>query len=163
MKKAILRSLSLILASLMLVSLLSLISCGGSNGGNGYVFKINSLTLQIGASADVVRTGLGEPLSKNVTAACGGIPGEDIVYTYAGYRVKTTPGKDGDVICMIELTDDSVKTPEGLTIGSTKDQVISAMGTGEAVGENLVYPKGNMKLQFLIRDGFVTNVQYLAK
>lgn len=162
MKKAILRSLSLILASLMLLSLLTLISCGGGESGGGYVFRVGSLPLQIGTSDSVVNK-LDEPLSKNVTAACGGIPGEDIVYTFNGYRIKTTPGKDGNVICMIELTDDSVKTPEGLTIGSTKDQVISVMGKGEAVGENLVYAKGNMKLQFLIRDGSVTNVQYLAK
>lgn len=161
MKKVILKALSIIFATLLLT--LAVASCGGNGGGDGYVFKVDSLTLQIGVSADVVRTQLGEPLNKNVTAACGGIPGEDIVYTYAGYRVKTTPGKNGDVICMIELTDDSVSTPEGLTIGSTKDKVISTMGKGETVGENLIYAKGNMKLQFLIRDGYVTNIQYLAK
>ena len=161
MKRTVLKALSLTFALLLVT--LAVVSCGGNEGGDGYVFRVDSLTLRIGVSADVVRTQLGEPLNKNVTAACGGIPGEDVVYTFEGYRIKTTPGKNGDVICMIELTDDSVSTPEGLTIGSTKDKVVSTMGKGETVGENLIYAKGNMKLQFLIRDGFVTNIQYLAK
>lgn len=149
----------LVFVLVAMLTVTTLVSCGG-NTSDGYTFKVGSTTLSIGANADVVSK-LGNPLSSpHVTAACGGIPGEDIVYTFAGYRVKTTPGKNGNVICMIELTDDSVKTPEGLTIGSTKEAVTSAMGTGETVGENLVYKKGNMILQFLIRNGYVTNIQY---
>ena len=157
--KTSLRILTLALATLMVLCVLA--SCGGSQE-SGYAFKAGSVTLTIGAKASVVDN-LGNPIQPvQESGACGGIPGTDRLYIFNGYRIKTTPGHDGDVICMIELTDDSVATPEGLTIGSTKVQVTSAMGTGEASGENLIYKKGNMKLQFLIRDGYVTNIQYLT-
>ncbi len=161
MKRTVLKVFSLVFALLTLT--LSVVACGGGNGGSGYAFKAGSATLQIGMSADVVQQ-LGTPQNKNVTAACGGIPGEDIVYTFNGYRVKTTPAKNGDVICMIELTSDAIKTPEGLTIGSTKAQVTSAMGgSGNAVGSNLVYTKGDMKLQFLFSGDSVIGIQYMTK
>ena len=50
-----------------------------------------------------------------------------------------------------------------MTIGSTKDAVVKAMGNGTAVGDNLSYEKGDMKLVFIFRDGTVTNIQYLLK
>ena len=81
MKKSVLKVLSLVCALLMLS--LAVVSCGGGNGGSGYAFKVGDVTLKIGMSADVVSK-LGAPLNKNVTAACGGIPGEDIVYAFSG-------------------------------------------------------------------------------
>lgn len=162
MKKSLTKILTLTLAALTLLCALLTTACdGGAKENDGYTFKAGNVTLSIGASADVVAQ-LGTPTSFEESASCGGIPGTDKLYVFSGFRVKTTPGYDGDVICDIELTDDSVKTPEGLTIGSTKEQITSAMGVGEMNGENLIYKKGNMKLQFMIRDGFVTNIQYLT-
>ena len=159
MKNTMTRILSLTLALLTILSTLALVSCGGGSS-DGYVFKVGSVTLLAGGSADVVAN-LGTPISCEESASCGGIPGTDKLYVFNGYRVKTTPGHDGDVIAMIELTNDSLKTPEGLTIGSTRDQVTKALGTGEAMGENLVYKKGNMKLQILFRGDAVINIQYV--
>lgn len=160
MKKSLTRTLTLALAALMLLSLVVLTSCDGGGDQDKYVFKAGSVTLCIGDSADVIAQ-LGRPTAYNETASCGGIPGTDKLYVFAGYRVQSTPGNDGDVINKIEITDDSVKTPEGLTIGSTKDQVTKALGAGTASGENLTYKSGDTKLMFIIRDGYVTNIQYL--
>lgn len=160
MKKTAKRIGSVALAVLMLLSVVSLVACGGSEQA-AYVFKAGAVTLQAGASAEAVAQ-LGTPLNYEESASCGGIPGTDKLYVFSGYRVKTTPGQNGDVIAMIELTDDSVSTPEGLTIGSTKDAVTSAMGAGTATGENLTYAGKGMKLQFIFRDGVVTNIQYVA-
>ena len=161
-----LRMLALCLAALTLI--LCLAACGNRNetddNTNAYTFKTkNGVTIAIGARHDDVIPKLGNYNSVNITDSCGGFSGKDRIYYYNGFRVYTTPSAKGDVINMIELTDDSVSTPEGLTIGSAKDDVTKAMGKGTAVGDNLSYEKGNMKLVFIFRDGTVTNIQYLAK
>lgn len=148
----------------VLTLILCLASCGGKNSSDSFAFKApNGTEIAIGARHDNVIPKLGDYNSVNITDSCGGFSGKDRIYYYDGFRVYTTPDKKGEVVNKIELTDDSVSTPQGLTIGSTKDQVIKAMGEGTAVGDNLTYEKGNMKLQFIFRDGTVTNIQYVAK
>ena len=159
-----LRFLALLLAALTLT--LCFASCGGANNtsGNGYFFNSpNGIRIEIGARHDDVIPKLGAYSSVNITDSCGGFSGKDRIYYYNGFRVYTTPSERGDVVNMIELTSDAVKTPEGLTIGSNKADVTKALGAGTAVGDNLSYEKGNMKLVFIFRDGTVTNIQYMAK
>lgn len=158
-----LRILAVLLAALTLT--LCLAACGGSSSNaNSYVFKApNGTEIAIGAAHDDVIPKLGDYNSVNVSDSCGGFSGKDRIYYYNGFRVYTTPSAKGEVVNMIELTDDSVETPQGLTIGSTKDAVTKAMGNGTAVGENLSYEKGDMKLVFIFRDGAVTNIQYMTK
>lgn len=156
-----LRILAVLLAALTLT--LCLASCGG-HASDSFTFKApNGTEIAIDALHDDVIPKLGDYNSVNITDSCGGFSGKDRIYYYNGFRVYTTPSEQGEVVNMIELTDDSVSTPQGLTIGSTKDQVVKAMGEGTAVGENLSYEKGNMKLMFIFRDGTVTNIQYMAK
>ncbi len=159
-----LRILAVLLTALTLI--LCFASCGGGNesSADGYTFKSpNGVTIAIDARHDDIIPKLGAYNSVNITDACGGFSGKDRIYYYNGFRVYTTPSAKGDVVNMIELTDDSVSTPEGLTIGSTKDAVIKTMGNGTAVGSNLSYEKGNTKLVFIFRDDTVTNIQYLPK
>ncbi len=162
MKRIIAHTLALVVAALTLLSCLT--ACGGS--ASGFTFKNNDgVEIAIGASADEVIDKLGAHQSMNESASCGGIPGNDRVYTYIGYRVKTTPAEGGNIICQVELTDDTLKTPEGVYIGMKAEDAKSAMsgkGTLETVGENLIYKSGEMKLQIIIRDGYVTGVQYVT-
>ncbi len=162
MKRFVCRLLSLALA--VLTAALALAACSSETAAEGFVFK-NSAGVEISiGDSDKVIPRLGDHLSKNESASCGGIPGNDCVYTYAGFRVKTTPAKNGNVICQIELTDDSVKTPEGLYIGMPADAAKTAMngkGTYAAVGEGFSCTKGNTKLQVAVRDGAVTAITYL--
>ena len=151
--------------SLLLATLL----CGCGNGetedsAKGYVFTLKDLDLYIGQSLDVLGA-YGTPISYDESEACGGIPGKDYVYVYSGVTIKTTPAEgDKNVICMIELTDDTYKTPQGLTIGSTAEEVKKELGnSATATDTALVYTKADMKLQFILRDGVVTNIQYLTK
>jgi hypothetical protein len=64
---------------------------------------------------------------------------------------------------MITLTNDMVKTPEGISIGDSKSAVIAAYGDGyEAIGENLQYSADNCTLQFIFRDGKVSSIKYIT-
>ena len=78
--------------------------------------------------------------------------------------MSTTPAKDGQIICKVELTDDSVKTPQGLYFGLSRADAEAAMKgfTAEKVGDNLVYTSGSVKLQVVFRDGAVTGIIYVA-
>jgi hypothetical protein len=88
----------------------------------------------------------------------------DKIYVYSGFRIETYTKGGVDYIRSVELTDDSVATPEGITIGSSKDGVIAAYGEADrATDTALTYEntEKGMKLQILLRDGKVTNIQYL--
>ena len=153
------RILALSLALLTLVSLTALVSCGGGNG-KSYVFKKGNVTMEIGKSADCL-TQLGTPSNvESYNATCGDTAVINKLYTYPGFQVHTTPEKNGDIIFKILITDDSVKTPEGLTIGSTRAQVTSALGNGSSAGGNITYEGKGMKLQFYFRGDEVINILY---
>ena len=57
-------------------------------------------------------------------------------------------------------------TPEGIAIGATKDQVVTAYGTPNsesATALSYLDTAKKVTLQFLLRDGKVTNIQYLRE
>ncbi len=161
MKTTTLRILAALLAILSLS--LCFIACDGGSDSALY-FSANGEKIAIGASDEVIGK-LGTPLSETSSASCGGFEGKDYVYTYKGFRVSTTPAKNGQIICKVELTDDSVKTPEGLYIGMTRADAEAAMKsyTAEAVADNLVYTAGGVKLQVVFRDGAVSGLVYVAE
>ena len=107
---------------------------------------------------------LGEPVSKEVSASCAYI-GYDKVFVYNGFTVQTYPDGDRDFILWISVTDPSKATPEGISIGSTQQQVSDAYGTGyEARGSAWVYTRGNTSLSFMFgSDGKVAAIQYMAE
>ena len=67
--------------------------------------------------------------------------------------------------CKVELTDDSVKTPEGLYIGMSRADVEAAMEgySVETVGVNLSYSTETVMLNVTFRDGYVSGIIYVAK
>ncbi len=175
--KTTFRILAFLMAALLLS--LSFTACGdkeeesetdATTGGNqmeividnkkAYAFAANGVTFTVGNSADILNR-IGSWKSMNSSDACGGFSGKDYIYYYEGFSIYTTPDKSGNVINMIELTSDQAKLPNGLTIGSTRKDVVDAMGSeGTAQGESLVYTSGTVKLTFIMRDDSVTNVQY---
>ena len=162
--KTTLRILSLTLALLALT--LCFAACGdkGDSASDLVFVTPNGVTLTIGGPAADAVTTLGDWVSMNSSDSCGGFSGKDYLYTYHGFRMSTTPAKDGQIICKVELTDDSVKTPEGLYIGMSRADAEAAMKgyKAESVGDNLVYTTGTTKLQVVFRDGSVTGIIYVA-
>ena len=161
--KTTLRILSLTLALVALT--LCAVSCAKTGTASDLVFTApNGVTVAVGAPADKAVTTLGDWISMNSNDSCGGFSGKDYLYTYHGFRMSTTPAKDGQIICKVELTDDSVKTPQGLYIGMSRADAEAAMKgfTAEKVGDNLVYTSGSVKLQVVFRDGSVTGIIYVA-
>ena len=162
--KSALRIFSVILALLMLS--VSLIACNGGGASKELVFKTSDgVTVAIGAEADPIISQLGTPGTVNSSDSCGGFVGKDYVYTYMGFRVSTTPADGYQMICKVELTDDSVKTPEGLYIGMSRADAEAAMEgyNAVAVGVNLSYSTETVMLNVSFRDGYVSGIIYVAK
>ena len=128
----------------------------------GYVFKSGSAVIDIDGDMAPVAEALGEPVSYFEAASCA-FEGLDKTYTYAGFVVETYPKNDKDLVSSIVIKDDSVKTPEGVTVGSTRDEMIAAYGENYAEEAGmLVYAKDGMKLMFLLKNDMVSSIQYTS-
>lgn len=102
----------------------------------------------------------GEPQSYFEAESCA-FNGLDKTYTYAGFVISTRPEDGKDLVNSILLTDDSVTTPEGVYIGSSKAAVIAAYGEGDEVGASLSYTKGDCTLNFIFDGDTVISIEYL--
>ncbi len=167
MKKILLVILSVVLT-------LSLASClaPADNGGNGgkpakdskYFFTVASkdnYAVKIDADMADVLAVLGEPLKYFEAASCA-FDGLDKTYTYAGYIILTRPDGKKDYVNSIQLTDDSVQTPEGAYIGMTADAVKGIYGNpAEETATLISYTDGNTTLNFVLKDAKVISIEYL--
>ena len=149
---------------LALAALLTLVSCETPEDPKNAVFSafiVNGTTISIDAEAAPILASLGKEQAYSESPSCA-FEGMDKIYVYAGFRVQTYTQGGKDFIRAVELTDDSVATAEKIAIGATRDAVIGAYGEASSATDTaLTYEgEGGVKLQFLLRDGAVTNIQY---
>ena len=132
-----------------------------NSDAKAYTFVHKGIGIAIDAEATPILASLGAYLDYAESPSCA-FEGMDKVYTYSGFEIETYCLSGVDYIASVQLTDDSVTTEKGIAVRSTKDAVLAAYGTptSENAGA-LIYSAGGMRLQFLLRDGVVTNIQYL--
>lgn len=86
-------------------------------------------TITLGAKAEDVIPSLGDYVDFMEAPSCVH-EGNDKIYTYDGFTVMTSPNASGDeYIAEIEITSDACVLKNSITIGSKKDDVISAYGS----------------------------------
>ena len=156
------RFISFALACLMLVCF---VGCDGGEVAKNYVFSANGVEIKVGGEANAVVSALGEAQNLVETPSCGGGAEPDREYTYAGFKFNTVNENGVNKIVKIVLTDDSVSTPEGISIGSSRDEVIAAYGenfTENATG-TLIYTDGATKLMIGFADGSVSAIHYVEE
>lgn len=167
--------------ALILALLLSLTACGGQGGTSGgdeqtggdsdipapkansqYVFTYRDCPLPMNAEFAPLLEFLGEPESYFEAASCA-FDGLDKTYTYAGVEIITYPDGDADYISSVRLLDNSVSTPEGISIGSTVEEVVKAYGEEyQELGQQYAYEDGDALLTILFEDGAAISVEYTA-
>ena len=161
MKKYVKVTLSLCLALIMTLGVISLYGCAGAPK---YAFEVDGEKLWPGQSLDKVEDLLEDLREGKIKESvyCPGGDEESIAYTYPcdGFDVVTQPGGKGQVIGEIRITSEDVETPEGLTIGSSRDDVIDEMGEGKKKGSSLIYTDGNVELKFTFRNDRVIKLSY---
>lgn len=128
-----------------------------------YAFVHKGVQIVIDAEAAPILASLGAYLDYAESPSCA-FEGMDKVYTYSGFEIETYCLSGVDYIASVQLTDDSVTTEKGIAVGSTRDAVLAAYGTPTTENAGaLIYSAAGMRLQFLLRDGVVTNIQYLKE
>jgi hypothetical protein len=116
--------------------------------------------LAIGDAADGVIAQLGDDYTMSEAESCAG-QGTDRMYTYPSVRLYVFAPVDGAaVISSVSYIDDGVKTAEGLGIGCSSAEVLSALGDAdEASDVRLVYRGKGSVLTFGLRDGVVVSIE----
>ena len=103
---------------------------------------------------------LGEPLDQQTAPSCVH-EGDDIIYTYEGLEIATSPSDKGQYVVSIMLTADNYKTAEGITIGDTAEDMKAAYGEAEETFGRYVYTMGKSTLTFMTDgDGNITSITY---
>ena len=156
------RFISFVLACLLFVCL---VGCDGGSEAKNYVFSANGVEIKVGGDADAVVSALGEAQSLVETPSCGGGAEPDREYTYAGFKFNTVNENGKNVIVKIILSDDSVSTPEGITIGDGREAVIETYGEDftENASGTLTYTDGATKLMIGISNQCVSAIHYVEE
>lgn len=146
----------------------SLMSCGSDDLNEetqqtvqvhnaSYTLTVNGQELQPGIE---MPENLGEPTSYFEAASCA-IEGFDKSYTYGSILVTTEDDGKTERITGMTILDDGAATRNGVTIGDSKDKVLSVYGaTGNSTETSLSYTYGSVTVKFLLRDGSVTSITY---
>ncbi len=156
------RFISFALACLLLFCF---VGCDGGSEAKNYVFNSNGVEIKVGGDANATVSALGEAQNVLETPSCGGGAEPDREYFYAGFKFNTVNENGKNVIVKIILNDDSVSTPEGISIGSSRDEVVAAYGenfTENAAG-TLIYTDGETKLMIGFTDGAVSAIHYVEE
>ena len=137
---------------------------GGNDSAKNYYITYNGQKIEVGADAQKVISKLGKYTSED-GEACG-TDEKDVIYTLSGMEIETHVNKDGEVIRKIEILNDSQKTEKGITIGSTRDEVIKAYGKNytEGTGGALRYEGESSAIEFYFGTaGNVSNIYIKRK
>ncbi len=160
------KMLCLILAAMCL---LAVVSCEKENDETAAafaVFSYNGVQIPIGAEAAPILTALGGAPKVASTASCYG-DDFDRIYEYTSFQVETYTRGGVEYVMKISVINDievNVQTPEGVRIGTKREDVLAVYGTPtEESDAALVYlnSSNQSKLQILFRNGAVTGIQYL--
>ncbi len=168
-----------IISAILVLSLLSvmLVSCNSSGSditlppeettapeaeSNVYTFIYKNTAVTPHAKMSELMNGIGDPTTYEESPSCL-YQGLDKDYTYPGFKLRTYPENEVDYVLNVCFTDDSVATPEGIMLGSSRSDVINAYGSSftEANG-NTVYVKGNTELRFRFDGDSVSAIEYWA-
>lgn len=134
----------------------------GTVNTDAYTFVYNGTSVTPHAKMAELLNGLGDPASYEESESCY-YQGLDKDYTYPGFKLRTYPVDGVDYVLNVCFVDDSVTTPEGIMLGSARDEVIAAYGSSY-VEENgsTVYIKGKTEIRFRFSDNGVSAIEYWA-
>ena len=151
--------------ALLLAMLVCFVGCNGGSETENYVFKSGDVEIKVGGDANAAVSALGEAQNVVETPSCGGGAEPDREYTYAGFKFNTVNENGANKIVKIVLTDDSVSTPEGISIGDGRESVIETYGEDftENASGTLTYTDGATKLMFGISNGCVSAIHYVEE
>ena len=113
---------------LLALALLLLSGCGGKEAAVSPALTVDGTTFTHESAVDEILTALGEDFTYYEAISCV-YDGMDKTYDYGDVTVYTYPDGDTDQLMELYCTGGDVSA-QGITIGSTKDEVVKTFGTG---------------------------------
>ncbi len=146
---------------LIVMLILSLCGCTTATVEGEPTFRFSYLdtVIAIDAEAAPLIETLGGSKGYTETASCA-FDGVEKTYYYGAFYLTTYPREGVDRVGKVWFADDSVTTPEGICIGSSRAEVEQAYGdvvSGEGVCAMF---QGNSMLTILLENNAVTSIQY---
>ena len=133
-----------------------------ASGGKGYVFENDGITIGVDVDMAPIADALGEPKSIFEEPSCAA-QGTAYLYTYPGFTVNTYPDGETNLVGYITLKDDTVATPEGIDLSSTREDVIAAYGEDYAEDDKKIsYEKDGMTLNFIFSGDVIASIEYVS-
>lgn len=127
-----------------------------------YDFVSGTTTISMGTEAAPVLKDLGKAEKTFEQDSCA-YQGKDKVYTYKGFELSTYPVKNKETIASVYFLDDTVATPEGIKLGSKKQDIINAYGACSDVQFGVYhYKAGETELVIYTTNDIVDAVEYLV-
>lgn len=127
-----------------------------------YDFLSGTVKVTMGEEAAPVLKELGAAKKTFEQDSCA-YQGKDKVYTYDGFEISTYPVKNKETIASVYFLDNTVATPEGIKIGSKKQDIINTYGKDykEEFGVYR-YTAGSTELVIYTTNDVVDAVEYLV-
>lgn len=134
------------------------------SGGVSYFVNYNGTKITLGGVADAAISALGTPQNKSELGNCGG-RGSQVKYTYSSICVYVLETDSGNTVDQIEFRDDLVSTPEGVSIGMSKSDVLAKCGEASAESAtSLTYTSGKLNLSIgFDANGTVNKIAYIRE
>ena len=130
--------------------------------GSKLVFVYRDCPLPMNAEFAPLLDFIGESDSYFEAASCA-FDGLDKTYTYSDVEIITYPDEDVEYISSIRLLSSAAATPEGITIGSSMEDVVAAYGEAQEVfGEQYTYEDGDTQMFILFENDAVVSLEYSA-
>lgn len=134
----------------------------GTSETSVYTYEINGVSVAMNENMEPLVEKLGEADNYFESESCA-FQGMDKVYTYGSVKITTYPKDDKDYVYTIELLDDTVSTPEGISIGSSKSDVEEKYGkASDETDTSYIYKKGDSQLSFIFDGDDVSSIVYNA-
>ena len=125
----------------------------GARAEEGFYFAYKNEKVYMDGDITDALARIGEPRSVYEEPSCA-FDGIDKIFRYPGFDIYTYPEKEKDFIHQIYFRDDSVSTAEGIFIGGSYEEMVSAYGSGyEREQSQYAYADGRTRLQFILSDG----------
>ncbi|WP_297378106.1 hypothetical protein [uncultured Helcococcus sp.] len=129
---------------------------------NAYTFEANGVKFTTGDKTQIALDALGK-YNETLSAPSCAFEGEDTVYKYDGLEIYSYDKNGEEYISGIFLLEDT-STPEGLKIGSSKEDMIKLYG--EDFTENIgsyTYNDGKTNFIVVINDDKVVSISYIIE
>lgn len=163
-----------IIAVLAIMLVANLVACNKSNEvsnettananqqqqGDGYTFKAKNLEMKVDGDISAYTKELGEPKEGYYEAKSCAFEGYDKFWYYGAFTLQAYQKDGKDLVYIITLNDDTVKTKEGVKIGDSKEKMESAYGVAKESAGKSVYKSGNTVLSFIVKDDVIQGIEY---